>query len=109
MARTSKIKKADVLKAVKGSSGNVSLIRDRLGLKDWTSAKKHIEKYAETKQAFEDEQQIILDLAEHQLKKKIQSGEPWAIKYYLSRKGKPRGYGDEMKVVSENYEIIIEG
>jgi len=36
--------------------------------------------------------ETITDLAEAQLISSVKKGEPWAIKYWLSTKGKDRGY-----------------
>lgn len=50
-------------------------------------------------QAIKDaESEIILDTAELGLKRAILAGEPWALKYVLSTKGKVRGYVEKTEV-----------
>mgnify|MGYP004653631295 CR=1 FL=1 len=53
----------------------------------------YIQKHPELKEAYEDEKETILDICEEGLLSKIYSQDFEAIKYYLERKGKSRGYG----------------
>ena len=47
------------------------------------------------KSAYDDEKDIVLDVCEEGLFARIYSQDFEAIKYYLERKGKARGYGGQ--------------
>lgn len=53
------------------------------------------------KDAYDTAEQITSDSAETGLIAAIRKKEPWAIKYWLSRKGKSRGYGTSVEVTGE--------
>ena len=57
------IDKEEVLEAIKGSGGIVSTVSKRIDCQ-WHTAKKYINKWDETKAAFDDEREAILDMAE---------------------------------------------
>ena len=86
-------KQADVLEAIKGSGAIVSTIAKRLGCK-WITAKRYVEKWEATKQAYLDEQETILDMAESKLYESIQTGNTQDAKWLLSTKGKARGFSE---------------
>lgn len=44
-------------------------------------------------------EEVILDYAESNLHKAAKRGDPWAVRYILSQKGKRRGYGGEAPLV----------
>ena len=46
----------------------------------------------------EDEEETILDMAESTLLKRIKEGDEQSAKWYLSKKGKMRGYGDSLAI-----------
>ena len=60
-------------------------------------------RYEEVEKARSDAKEATDDLAERGLFAGLSSAEEWAIKYYLSRKGRERGYADhqEHKVESD--------
>lgn len=51
-------------------------------------------------EALEDARETALDMAEHQLFEAADRGEPWAIKFFLSRVGKHRGYSLKVETVN---------
>lgn len=83
--------------AIENSGGIISTIAVRVGC-DWDTAKKHIENTPAIKQAYANETERVTDLAEANLIGAIQGKEAWAIKYYLSTKGKHRGYVERQEV-----------
>lgn len=85
--------KEEVLKAIKGSSTIISTIAKSLGC-DWATARKYVNKWQETIQAYENERQTVGDFAEGKLMENVKKGDMGAIKYFLSKKYKDRGYGD---------------
>lgn len=59
----------------------------------------------EFKTAVEELNEVALDLAENMLLLKIKEGNERSIHFYLSRKGKSRGYGDKMDIDVSNKKI----
>lgn len=85
---------SSVIKAIEGTGGIVSQIAERLGC-DRKTVYNYINKYQEIKEAYDNEKEMILDVCEEGLFAKIYSQDFDAIKYYLERKGKSRGYGGQ--------------
>lgn len=97
--------KQKVLEAIKNSGGIVSSIQKKLGCDSWSTARKYINQWEETKQAYNDEKERICDIAESTLVSSIQSGNTQDAKWYLAKKGKHRGYADEGTTVNVTNEI----
>lgn len=88
---------SDVLTAIKDSGAIVSTIARRLGC-EWITAKRYIEKWERTRQAFSDEQETILDMAEGTLFNAIKEKDVQAAKWILATKGKKRGYSEKQEI-----------
>jgi hypothetical protein len=79
-------------KAIPGSGGIISEIARRVGC-DWHTADKWCRRDDILAQMMEDERESMLDAAEYALFKNIvEDRDVPSIKYYLSTKGKHRGY-----------------
>lgn len=93
-----KISKKQVLDAIQGSCGIISKVQRKLkaALQEnfaWETTKKLIEKWEETKKAFQEEKEAILDYAESNIHEAIVSNKDIQVsKWYLMTKGKERGY-----------------
>ncbi len=85
------------IKAIKSSGGIISTIAKRVGC-EWHTAKKYIEDYPTVQRAYTNETESVTDMAETALIKSISGQEAWAVKYYLSTKGKHRGYVEKQEV-----------
>lgn len=96
--------KEQVLNAIKGCATITATVAKRLNC-DWRTAHIYINKWAETRQAYADEHETNGDFAEGKLLENIKKGDMAAIKYFLSKKYKERGYGDE---VTQNIAIDTE-
>lgn len=94
--------KEQVLTAIKSSGGIISTVQKKLGCMSWSTANKYINKWNETKKAYEDESEIVLDIAEGVVVKGIQAGDAQLAKWYLSTKGRRRGYDVQAHVVMDN-------
>lgn len=94
MGKPIKYSKESLLEAINGSGGIVSTIADRLGCQ-WCTARKYINQWEETKQAFDDETERVLDKAESVLHESINEGNTHDAKWYLSTKGKKRGFSEK--------------
>jgi hypothetical protein len=90
-----------VLSAIKGSGGIVSNVANRLNC-SWVSARKYIDVWPETKQAYEEEKEAILDLCESVLYSSIKNGDTQSAKWVLATKGKERGFIERREVTGEN-------
>ena len=78
--------------AIEGSAGIVSTIAKRVGC-DWHTARKYIDEYATIKQAYDDECERTLDAAESVILGDIvKEKDVQTAKWYLSMKGRSRGY-----------------
>lgn len=103
-----------VLKAIKGSGGITSTVARRLQC-DWHTAQRYVQKWAGTRQAFDAENEAIVDLAESVLLKNIQlasqvqqQGEmvdTKDAKYVLSTRGKDRGYSERQEIDLRNVDL----
>ena len=82
---------ATIKNAIDGSGGLYPQIAKKLGC-NWHTAKSHVEKYTETLEAYNDESEKILDLAESKLFENIRDNDNTAIIFYLKTKGRNRGY-----------------
>ena len=84
-------KAQDFVDAIPGSGGIISAIAQRVGC-NWYTAKRYIEKYPTVRRAYDDECEKISDLAETVIIKDIQAGSVQTAKWYLTMKGRERGY-----------------
>lgn len=85
--------KEQVLAAIGDSAGIVSAIAQRLGC-DWNTARRYVDRWEETRRAFQAERERVLDLAETTIIRAIREGDTGTAKWLLSRLGRHRGYGD---------------
>ena len=94
---------------IPGSGGIITTIAKRVGCA-WHTAAKYISEYPTVQQAYADETEFITDLAETELIKAIKDGDLSAVKFYLTTKGKDRGYSQksELDVTSGGDKIIFE-
>jgi len=103
--------------AIPGTGGIVSTIADRVGCK-WHTARKYIEKYPMVKDAYNEEIERVIDLAEGVLIQNIQIAAKQAragrevdtsdVKWFLSRKAKSRGYVERQEVTgAEGNHIVV--
>ena len=72
------------IKAIPGTGGIISTIATRVGCA-WHTAKKYVTEYATVKQAYDDECEKMMDLAESTVIKAIRDGDVGTAKWYLTR------------------------
>ena len=84
-----------------GCMGIISTVANRLGC-SWHTAKKYCTRettpFVTVAQAFEDEAERALDLAETKLLTMIQDSDGPMIRYFLSTKGKRRGFTERREL-----------
>ncbi len=91
----------DFIQAIPGTGGIVSAIARKVGC-EWNTAKKYIDNYPTVRAAYDAECEVMLDLAESTVLKNIKDGDTQDAKWYLTKKGKRRGYGDSMEVTGKD-------
>ena len=95
----------DFITAIPGTGGIVSAIARKVGC-EWETARAWIDKYPTVKRAYDAECEAMLDLAESAVLRNIKlaaqgDGDTADAKWYLTKRGKRRGYGDSMEVTGE--------
>lgn len=106
MGRRTKYKATDFIDAIPGSGGIISTIAKRVGC-DWTTARSIIDATPTLKAAYDNECEAVLDLAESILIKSIKEGDSADAKWYLTRKGRNRGYVERQEVTGANGGPIV--
>lgn len=96
-----------IIEAMKAAHGFYSFACDALGC-DRSTLYRRINGSEKLKQAVSDIEDHHLDIAESALLIAIKQKQPWAIKFFLSLKGKNRGYAErhEIEVKSADQEVI---
>ena len=102
-----KITAKEIIEAIKGSAGIVSTIAKNLGI-DWHTTEKYINLFPTAKKAYQDEVEKILDMSEGVILDSISSKDTASAKWYLTKKGKQRGYGDEAEINLKGFESFAE-
>jgi len=96
MARTNGYTAQQFIDAIPGTGGIVATIARRVGCV-WHTAKKYIEAYPTVQQVYQDECEAVLDLAESVVIEAIHDRDMQMVRYYLSTKGKHRGYTEKQQ------------
>jgi hypothetical protein len=91
MTRPLKFTVAQVIAALKETKGMVYLAADRLGCNAET-VQNYAKRYKSVRDEIEAQREKVVDIAELKLYSAIMDGDQGMIKYYLSRRGKSRGY-----------------
>jgi len=85
------------IEAIPGTGGIVSAIARKIGC-EWNTVKAYLDKYPTVRAAYLAECEAMLDLAESTVLKNIKDGDTSDAKWYLTKKGKGRGYGDAVEL-----------
>jgi len=96
---------------ITNKGGIISLIANRLRC-EWHTAKKYIEMWDETRQAYNNELEKFKDICETTVLKSVQDGDVQTAKWVLSHKARDRGYGDKIEFDGQligEVKIIIQG
>lgn len=101
MAGRDQYKASDFIQAIPGTGGIITAISKKVGC-DWNTTKKYITEYATVQQAYQAEVEGVTDLAEVKLIEAVKGGDLSAVKFYLTTKGKGRGYSERREIVGAN-------
>lgn len=91
MPRKEKLKKEQVINAIKKCQGFMGLAAKDLGV-CYKTFYNYCQRYKEIKEVVESQEAVSLDMAELSLLRGVKLGKAWAIKYLLDCKGHKRGY-----------------
>jgi len=97
MGRKRVIKEKDLLEAIKGSRGFKSTIAARLHT-DWHVVDRAIKASEAAQEAIAAEEETTLDFVEGKAIERIKENDGAMIRFYLSTKGKKRGYTYEERL-----------
>ncbi len=104
-----KLTKQKVIKAINNSKGIISNIAKQCDC-SWTAIKKYLVKHPDIYKIYIDELNRVTDLVEYKMLELIENGNEGLIKFYLSKKAKDRGYGEdkhEIDITTNNEPINI--
>ena len=90
-----------IIEALRKTKGLIGLAADELKC-DRKTIYNHVKRSAAVREALESVRERNLDVAESKLLGAIDTGESWAITYYLSRIGRERGYSDRSELTGLN-------
>lgn len=102
---SNRYKATDFIVAIPGSGGIISTIAKRVGC-DWWTARRAIDSMPTVKEVYDSESETVLDMAESVLLKNIKEGDSADAKWYLSRKGKARGYVERQEMTGPDGSAI---
>ncbi len=108
MSKGNQFTAEQVIEAIKASGGIVTTVARKMGC-DWHTARKYIDNYPTIGQAYKDECESVLDMCESALFTNIKSGDTQDAKWFLSKRGKHRGYGDQVDVTSGGQPLVVKG
>ena len=95
------------INAIPKTGGIVSAIAKKVGC-SWDTAKKYITTYPTIASAYANECESVLDMAESKVISMMNKEDGAMLRYYLSTKGKSRGYV-ERKEVEQSGSISVIG
>jgi len=95
--REPKFSKAKFLRAIPDTGGVVTRIAERLEC-ERTTVYKYMRRYPDLAAAVENERDKVLDIAEEGVLSALYAGDVATCQWFLTRKGRERGYGDKTEV-----------
>ena len=107
----SKYSAQDFIDAIPGTGGIISAIARKVGC-DWKTADSWVRDFPTVKRAYDAECEAMLDLAESAVLRNIKlaaqgEGDTADAKWYLTKRGKRRGYGDAVEVTGEGGGALV--
>lgn len=90
--------KEKVLKAIKGSNGNITTVMHNLKCRSWATTYKYINKWSDTREALDTELCSMNDIAREVIQKDIIAGSVSSAKWWLERKCRDE-FGDNPPMV----------
>lgn len=97
MGTKPRLTKKRIAAALNKYRGGVYLVASNLGVSH-TTIYNYLKKYPDLMDIKESFGGELVDKAEYNLHDAVESGDPWAVKYALSTKGKDRGYTERQEI-----------
>src|SRR5512146_1894378 len=95
-----------VIESVRKNHGMLAAVARDLGVTRQT-VYRYVNNYATIKDAVDDEREIWIDFAEHELIKAIQKGNIQAIMFFLKTVGKVRGYVERSEITGKDGGALV--
>lgn len=89
--------KTQIRQAILKSQGVMTNAAAHLG-RTWGTTKKYIHKYPDLLDLFNEQVDRVTDVAENNLISDLYAGEQWATKFWLTTKGRNRGFGEHTEI-----------
>lgn len=106
MARPKKVTDDQIAAALLGACGIISDAAKIVALsRQWVSAR--ISDSPALQEARDEAKAQILDTAESALFKAVRAGDPWSIRFVLSRLGRDRGYGAKLEIEGQIHGKVV--
>lgn len=99
VTKVDKFTKEQVIEAIIGSGGVMTSIANKLGVARST-AMRLIDQWEETKLCLDDEEKSMNDMSKNCILTAIHKGDVASAKWWLAKKNKAEGFGDEAPVVN---------
>jgi len=93
--------KKQVLEAISNSGGVMSAVQQKLGCKSWATARKYVEKWTDTREAWATENSHADDLAQSVIINDIKSGNVQTAKWWLERRRRKEFHLDQRMLFEE--------
>ncbi len=91
-----KLTKQKIQKAIPECNGVKKYLAERLGVSRRTIYR-YFERHPDLEQETQEHLDSITDQAEHHLIESVKAGNSWAVRYWLSTRGKHRGYTTKLE------------
>jgi len=86
-----KLTKQKIIEAIPKTHGVKKYLAEKLGV-DRMTLYRYLKKYPSLESEIQEHLEAITDIAEFNLIENIKKGNSWAVRYWLSTRGKHRGY-----------------
>ncbi|HET54363.1 MAG TPA: hypothetical protein ENN33_03995 [Ignavibacteria bacterium] len=100
------VKKKDILAAIEGTGGVMTVIASKMGISRWTVANCR-DKWEEVRKKINEEREKVTDKAEWNIMKCINEGDIEISKWWLKTIGSHRGFIETQKHDVETEENVI--
>lgn len=105
MAGKPKLNAKTVAAALRKAGGVKAHAARALGIERET-LDSYIKRWGEVARAYEEANEVNLDMAESMLLRQVREGDAQQVRYYLDTKGRARGYGKTLAVTGKDGESL---
>jgi len=91
-----KLTKQEIQEAIPKTHGVKKYLAEKLSV-DRQTIYRYFDRYPDLEEASQEYLDSITDEAEHHLIEAVRAGNPWAVRYWLSTRGKNRGYSTKQE------------